>query len=60
MKISESKFNFLILYVNNIMFATNDFGSLHETKKYISKSFEIKDIVKATDMIGTKIFCDKS
>ena len=32
----------MILYVDNILLATNDFGLLHETKKFLSKNLEMK------------------
>jgi len=34
----------LILYVNDILLATNDLGLLSETKKFLSNNFEMKDI----------------
>ena len=43
-KISGSKFIFLILYVDDIPLAANDLGILYETKDFLSKNFEIKDM----------------
>lgn len=46
MYISEdhgSKFIFLILYVDNILLSTNDFGLMHNTKIFLSKNFEMKE-----------------
>ena len=33
MKVNVSRFIFLIMYVDDILLATNDHGLLHETKK---------------------------
>ena len=42
----------LFLYVDDILLASSDLGLLHETKKFLSKNFEMKDISKATYVIG--------
>ena len=34
MKVSGSKFNFLILYVDDILLAVNDVGLLHEQRNF--------------------------
>ena len=60
MKVSGSKFIFLVLYVDDILLATNDLGLLYEIKKYLSKNFEMKDMGEATYMIGIEIFRDRS
>ena len=60
MKVSGSKFIFLILYVDDILLAANDLGLLHETKKYLSENFEMKDIGEATYVIGIDKFRDRS
>jgi len=60
LKVSGSKFIFMILYVDDILLATNDLGLLSETKRFLSNNFEIKDIGKAYCVIGIEIFCDKS
>jgi len=56
LKVSESKVIFLILYVDDILLATNDLGLLHETKKFLSSNLEMKDIGKTSYVIGIKIF----
>ena len=60
LKVSESKFIFLILYVDDILLATNDLGLLHETKKFLFKNLEMKYMSEASYVIGIEIFCDRS
>ena len=60
MKVSGSKFIFLVLYVDDTLLATNDLGLLHQTKKYLSQNFEMKDMGEATYVIGIEIFHDRS
>jgi hypothetical protein len=50
----------LILYVDDILLASSDLGILHETKKFHSKNFEMKDMDEATYVIGIEIFRDRS
>ena len=42
------------------MLASSDLGLLHETKKFLSKNFEMEDMDEATYVIGIEIFQDKS
>ena len=51
-KFSGSKFIFLVLYVDDILLATNDSGLLHDTKSFLSKKFEIKDLGEASFVLG--------
>ncbi|KAL4016719.1 hypothetical protein IC575_024376 [Cucumis melo] len=60
LKISESKFIILVLYVVDILLATNDFGLLCQTKEFLSKNFEMKDMGEASYVIGIEIFCDRT
>ena len=60
LKVSGSKFIFLILYVDDILLASSDLGLLHETKKFLSKNFEMKDMDEVTYAIGIEIFQDRS
>ena len=57
-KVSGSKICFLILYMDDILLATNDKGLLHEVKQFLSKNFEMKDIGDASYVIGIKIHRD--
>ena len=50
----------LVLYVDDILMATNDLGLLRDTKKYLSNNFEMKDIGEASYMIGIEISQDRS
>lgn len=59
-KISGSKFIFLVLYVDDILLAANDKGILRETKEFLSKNFEMKDMGEASYVIGIEIFRDRS
>ena len=59
-KFSGSKYIFLILYVDDILLATNDIGLLHETKRFLSKHFEMKDLGDASFVLGIQIHRDRS
>ena len=56
LKVSGSKIIFLILYIDDILLATNDLGLLHETKKFLSSKFEMNDMGEASYVIGIEIF----
>ena len=58
-KVSGSKICFLVLYVDDILLATNDKGMLHEVKQFLSKNFEMKDMGEASYVIGIKIIRDR-
>jgi len=60
LKVSGSKFIFLILYVDDILLATNDLGLLSEPKKFLSNNLEMKDMGETYYVIGIKIFRDRS
>ncbi|WVZ16815.1 hypothetical protein V8G54_009797 [Vigna mungo] len=59
-KVSGSKFVILVLYVDDILLATNDIGMLHDVKKFLSSNFEMKDMNEASYVIGIEIFRDRS
>ena len=59
-KFSGSKHIYLVLYVDDILLATNDIGMLHETKRFLSKKFEMKDLGNASFVLGIKIYRDRS
>ncbi len=41
------------------MLASNDIGSLHETKRFLSKNFEMKDLGDASFVLGIRIYRDR-
>ena len=51
-KFSGSKYIFLVLYVNDILLASSDISLLHETKIFLTKTFEIKNIGDAYFLLG--------
>jgi len=55
LKVTGSKVIFLILYVDDILLATNDLDPLHKTKKFLSNNFEMKNMGEASYVIGIKI-----
>ena len=59
LKVSGSKICFLVLYVDDILLATNDKGLLHEVKQFLSKIFDMKDMGEASYVIGIKIHRDR-
>ncbi|CAM8934315.1 unnamed protein product [Rhodiola kirilowii] len=59
-KVSGSKLCFLVLYVDDILLATNDKGFLYEVKLFLSKNFDMKDMGEASYIIGIKIHRDRS
>ena len=57
---NESKHIFLILHVDDILLATNNIGMLHETKIFLAKHFEMKDLGDASFVLGIQIHRDHS
>ena len=46
--------------VDDILLATNDIGMLHETKRFLSKKFEMKDLSDASFVLGIQKHRDRS
>ncbi|RVW59615.1 Retrovirus-related Pol polyprotein from transposon TNT 1-94 [Vitis vinifera] len=57
--VNGSKVCFLVLYVDDILLATNDKGLLHEVKQFLSKNFDMKDMGETSYIIGIKIHRDR-
>ena len=58
-KVSGSKFIFLVLYIDNILLATNNTNILVETTKLLFRHFDMKDLEKASYILGIQILCDR-
>ena len=58
-KVSGTKICYLVLYMDDILLATNDLGTLHEVKKFLSKNFDLKDMGETSYVIGKDLesFC---
>jgi len=59
-KFSESKYIFLILYVDDILLATNDKKILHDTKRFLSKKIDMKDLGESSFVLEIQIYRDRS
>ena len=54
-----SKYIFLVLYVDDILLASNNIGLLHETKKFLAKNFEMKNLGETYFVLGIQIHWDR-
>jgi hypothetical protein len=59
-KVSGSFVAFLILYVDDILLMGNDIEFLDGIKRYLNKSFSMKDLGEAAYILGIKIYRDRS
>jgi Reverse transcriptase (RNA-dependent DNA polymerase) len=59
-KFSGSKFIFLVLYVDDVLLASNDNNIMRETKKFLFNHFDMKDLDKASYVLGLKIHRDQN
>ena len=59
-KFKESRLIFLMLYVDDILLVSNDMALLFETKSFLSKNFEMKDLGVASFVIGIQIQRDRT
>ncbi|RDX86509.1 hypothetical protein CR513_32155, partial [Mucuna pruriens] len=59
-KFSGSKYIFLVLYVDDILLTSSDISLLHETKRFLTKNFEMKNLGKASFVLGIQILRDLS
>ena len=59
MKVSRSKYIFLVLYVDDILLAANDTDLLVEIKQLLFSHFDIKDLGESSYVLGIQILRDK-
>ena len=59
-KVSGNKICFLVLYVDDILLATNDKSLLYEVKQFLSKNFDMKDMGEVSFIISIKILRERS
>jgi inosine/xanthosine triphosphate pyrophosphatase family protein len=45
----------LVLYVDDILLASNDKNMLHETKNFLSSHFDMKDLGEASYVLSIEI-----
>ena len=60
MQVSGSSFIFLVLYVDDILLATNDTGMLVETKQMLCNHFDMKNLGEASFVLGIKIVRERT
>jgi hypothetical protein len=58
-KFKNGKYVFLILYVDDILLASNDISMLRETKKFLSSNFDMKDLGEASYVLDIEIHRDR-
>ncbi|RVW44023.1 Retrovirus-related Pol polyprotein from transposon TNT 1-94 [Vitis vinifera] len=59
LKISGSKICIIVLYVDDMLLASNNMGMILETKQFLSKNFDMKDLGEASYVIGIEIHRDR-
>ena len=59
LKVSGSSYIFLVLYVDDILLASNDADLLVETKHMLSNHFDMKDLGDASFVLGIQILRDR-
>ncbi|GKE36741.1 putative zinc finger, CCHC-type containing protein [Tanacetum coccineum] len=60
LKMSGSNFIILVLYVDDIILASNNIDLLHESKCFLSRNFDMKDLSEASYAIGIEIRRDRA
>ena len=59
MKVSGSKYIFLVLYVNDIFLTAKDTDLLVETKQLLFNHFDMKDLGEASYVLGIQMLRDR-
>ncbi|GJY06174.1 putative zinc finger, CCHC-type containing protein [Tanacetum coccineum] len=60
LKMSGRNFIILVFYVDDILLASNNIDLLHETKCFLSRNFDMKDLGEASYVIGNEIYRDRA
>ena len=60
MKVNENSYMFIVLYINDILLASNDIDLLNETKNFLFGHFDMMDLREASYVLGIKILCDRT
>ena len=60
MKVNGSKYIFLVLYVDDILLASNNTDLLFETKQLLFGHFDMKDLGEASYVLGIQILHDRA
>ena len=60
LRVSGSSYIFLVLYVDDILLASNDSNLLIETNHMLSTHFDMKDLGEASYVLGINILRDKA
>nr|GEV46018.1 UBN2_2 domain-containing protein [Tanacetum cinerariifolium] len=60
LKMSGSNFIIRVLYVDDILLASNNIDLLHESKHFLSRNFDMKDLGEASYVIGIEIHRDRA
>ncbi|RDX66206.1 hypothetical protein CR513_55049, partial [Mucuna pruriens] len=59
-KLRRSKYIFMVLYVDDVLFASSDTSLLNKAKRFLTKNFEMKDLEEASFVLGIQILRDRS
>ena len=59
MKVDGRKYIFLVIYVDEILLASNDTKMLVETKQLLFGYFDMKDLGEASYVLGIQMLCNK-
>ena len=59
-KFSDGEFIILLLYVDDMLIIGRDIDKIDKLKKELSKSFEMKDLGPASQILSIKIFQDRT
>ena len=60
LKTSGNQFIFLVLYVDDILLTSSNLKLLKETKAFLSKNFDMKDLGEASYVLGIEIIRDRA